>query len=314
MWSRSVLILGGLGDIAQSMSDVISNRLPETKVHLADARQAHAADPAILLLPPAEKESYPEELRALIERFNPDVIIPTNEGEIHRLAASDIHPLVASRALLESRENILHFGDKLLTYEWGIRNGIPAVPTRVASLASEVGFPLIIKPRSGSGGKGQTILQNSAQLEGLPQFLSDSYVVQPYQATAQEFTCIAARNGSSVHTLVLERTLRHGRSNWIRVADDATVLDVAYRTTALLAPKNSINFQFLLSNDELGLIDVNPRFSSTVAMRDALGFSDLVWTLNRAFNQGAMTYERPRPGAVVEWADDEGRALLVSHT
>lgn len=314
MRSRSVLILGGLGDIARSMSDVISSRLPETRIHLADARQASGVDTAVSLLPSAEAESYPAALRALVERFDPDVIIPTNEAEIHRLASSDIDPLIASRTLLETREHILLFGDKLLTYEWGIQNGIPTVPTRVASLASEVGFPLIIKPRNGSGGKGQSILRSTSQLEGLLPQLDDSYVVQPYQATAQEFTCIAARNGSDVHTLVLERTLRNGRSNWIRVADDATVLEVACRTTAVLAPKFSINFQLLRSDDELGLIDVNPRFSSTVAMRDALGFSDLVWTLSRAFNRGPMNYEQPRPGTVVEWADDEGRALLVSDT
>lgn len=311
MRSRSVLILGGLGDIARSMSDVISSRLPETRVHLADARQAPVADTAISILPPAEDDSYPAALRALVERFDPDVIIPTNEAEIHRLASSDIDPLIASRTLLESREHIVLFGDKLLTYEWGIQNGIPTVPTRVASLASEVGFPLIIKPRNGSGGKGQTLVRNASVLEHIMPQLDETFVVQPYIDAAKEFTCVTARVDSEFRTLVLERTLRVDRSDWICVANDEAVIEAAHRAAELLQPQHSLNFQFLKDGSSLGLIDVNPRFSSTVAMRDTLGFNDLVWVIKQAFGWSLGSFEAPGPGTVVEWTDDEGRELLL---
>lgn len=311
MRGQSVLILGGLGDVAQSMVDVISVRLPSTRVHLADARKGQAGARSVTRLPRAEDDSYPIELQELVERVDPDVIIPTNEGEIRRLLAAGIDRRITQRLLIETREHINLFGDKFLTYEWSIENGIPAVPTFLSHQVSEADLPLLVKPRQGSGGKGQTIVRDSSELEKVLPQLDESFVLQPYIAAAQEFTCIAARLGSDVRTLVLERTLRGFRSNWVRVADDATVIEIAHRTAALLGPQHSLNFQFLRLGPVFGLIDVNPRFSSTVAMRDVLGFSDLMWALHRVFGLDQVVYEPPRVGTVVEWGDGDGRTLVL---
>ena len=39
----------------------------------------------------------------------------------------------------------------------------------------------------------------------------------------------------------------------------------------------SINIQFILQNRTIKIFDINPRFSSTVRMRDMVGFQDCVW-------------------------------------
>lgn len=307
----SVLVLGGLGDIARSMTGVMRARLPEVEVHLADARASESTGPSVHQLPSSDDDAYATELRSLVDRLSPGVILPTNEREIARLSRGDLPSHIADRVLLETREHLRVFGDKLLTHDWSIRNGIPAISTLAASRASEIGFPLLLKPREGSGGKDQTVVSDASELTEVRPYLTDAYVVQPYVAAATEFTCVAARAGSEIRTLVLERRLHAGRSNWVRVADDEGVTELTARMAALVKPRHSLNFQFLRSESGLGLIDVNPRFSSTVAMRDALGFTDLVWTIRRAFGMELPPFEEPRVGTVVEWADDDGAELVL---
>lgn len=307
----SVLILGGLGDIARSMAGVIQARLPEIEVHLADARASESTGPSVHRLPSSDDDAYATELRSLVYRLSPGVILPTNEREIARLAQGGMPSDIADRVLLETREHLHVFGDKLLTHDWSIRNGIPAISTLKASRASEIGFPLLLKPREGSGGKNQTVVSGPSELAEVRPYLTDAYVVQPYVAAATEFTCVAARAGSDIRTLVLERRLHAGRSNWVRVTDDTGVIELAERMAALVKPRHSLNFQFLKSDFGIGLIDVNPRFSSTVAMRDALGFTDLVWSIRRAFGVPLSPFKEPRVGTVVEWADDDGAELVL---
>ena len=38
-----------------------------------------------------------------------------------------------------------------------------------------------------------------------------------------------------------------------------------------------INIQFKIKNNQLKIFDINPRLSSTVKMRDLIGFKDCLW-------------------------------------
>ena len=307
----SVLVLGGLGDIARSIVKVLQANFVELRVFLADARAPDFKASSVYRLPTSDNHAYPTELKALVNELRPDVVLPTNEREIARLAQDDIALGTTSRVLLETREHLRVFGDKLLTYDWCVSNGIPTIPTVLASGVAEVAFPLLLKPREGSGSRNQIIIDRPAALESVLPTLNDSFVVQPLVAGAQEFTCVAARAGFEIRTLVLERRLHAGRSRWVRVAEDSGVIWLAERMAALVRPNYSVNFQFLKSESDIFLIDVNPRFSSTVAMRDALGFADLVWTIKQAFGLDPGPWKSPTVGTVVEWADDDGEALVL---
>ena len=42
----------------------------------------------------------------------------------------------------------------------------------------------------------------------------------------------------------------------------------------------SINIQFKIIKNKIKIFDINPRLSSTVRIRDMLGFQDCVWWIN----------------------------------
>ena len=41
-----------------------------------------------------------------------------------------------------------------------------------------------------------------------------------------------------------------------------------------------INIQFKIQNNQIKIFDINPRLSSTIKMRDLLGFKDCLWWIN----------------------------------
>ena len=303
----AVLILGGLGDIGQSAQRVIERHFPGASVVVADARTRTAGSDH-LEIPSATSPEYFECLEELVERHAVDIILPTNETEIRRLVSEDLAGL-GCRVLVEDRESVEVFGDKLDADRWCRDHGIDTLPTESYVEGMPIAFPAVLKPRRGSGGKDQVIARDRADLRRLRD--GSAYVLQPLIQNFREFTCVSARRESELEHIVLERLLRGGRSRWIRVADDERIAAVAKRVGELLQPVHSVNFQFLSSDSGLSLIDINPRFSSTVGMRDLIGFSDLRWALDRAIGHPPQPYAPPEAGTVVEWADETGTRFDV---
>lgn len=46
----------------------------------------------------------------------------------------------------------------------------------------------------------------------------------------------------------------------------------------------SINIQFKIHNSQIKIFDINPRLSSTVKMRDMIGFQDCLWWIKDKLN------------------------------
>lgn len=305
---KKIMVLGGLGDIGRSIRNIIEQNFPDDQVQGADSR-ADADDEGFVRLEPASHPDYLEHLRDVVKHERVDVLIPTHEAEIEQLALGDAQHTLGCHVLIEAPDSIKIFGDKVQTYEWCVANSISTLPTEILRDGHHLEYPSLLKPRSGSGGKGQVIANSQSDLVRIGS--RSEYVVQPLLRGIREFTCVVARRSESIVLLNLERRLDGGRSRWIRVSDDPFVSAAASDIARLLQPNFSINFQFLRTETEALLIDVNPRFSSTVAMRDRIGFSDLCWSLERTLNKVHASYAPPTPGTVVEWLDDDGMDFRV---
>jgi carbamoyl-phosphate synthase large subunit len=305
------MVLGSLGDIGQSVRDIVWRAFPDVQVLGADSR-ADTGIAGSFRMKPASHPGYLAHLADVVRDERIDVLIPSHEAEIKQLASINARDTLGCDVLVEASETVEMFADKLSTYNWCAANSIPTPTTQILHYSRHLEFPSLLKPRIGSGGKGQIIVNSRSDLDLIES--RDEYVVQPLLQGAQEFTCVLARRSETTVLLTLERRLDGGRSRWICVSDDGLVSDAARTVAQLLRPNFSINFQFLRTETEALLIDVNPRFSSTVAMRDRIGFSDLCWSLERTLNQVLSPYEPPVAGTVVEWLDDNGKEFRVQHT
>jgi 3-methylcrotonyl-CoA carboxylase alpha subunit len=183
----------------------------------ADASAAHvrAADESYLLGPPPPAQSYLDitKLVAIAQRAGCDAVHP-GYGFLSENAEFAAAVEKAGLAFVgPPASSIAAMGSKAAAKARMAKAGVPVLPgyhgedqslERLASEAEEMGFPLIVKPSGGGGGKGMQIVRAASEL-------------RPALESAQR---MAARSFGDAH-LLLERYLPAPRHVEVQVFADA---------------------------------------------------------------------------------------------
>ncbi|WP_394197069.1 carbamoyl-phosphate synthase large subunit [Litoreibacter albidus] len=159
-------------------------------------------------------------------------------------------------------------------------NGLAHSDAEAFEKAKEIGFPLVIRPSYVLGGRAMEIVRDQAQLE---RYISEAVVVSgdspvlldSYLSGAVEVDVDALCDGEKVHVAGI---MQHIEEAGVHSGDSACSLppyslskdiiqQLREQTEALAIALNVVglmNVQFAIKNDEIFLIEVNPRASRTV--------------------------------------------------
>ena len=160
------------------------------------------------------------------------------------------------------------------------KNGIASTDAEALHIAEEIGFPLVIRPSYVLGGRAMEIVRDMAQLE---RYINEAVVVSgdspvlldSYLAGAVELDVDALCDGENVH---IAGIMQHIEEAGVHSGDsacslppyslDAAMIDrIKEQSVALAKALNVVglmNVQFAIKDDEIYLIEVNPRASRTV--------------------------------------------------
>lgn len=180
--------------------------------------------------------------------------------------------------LAEDRERFQQLVEKLGLLQ--PHNGLAHSDEEAFEKAVEIGFPLVIRPSYVLGGRAMEIVRDQAQLE---RYISEAVVVSgdspvlldSYLSGAIEVDVDALCDGTSVHVAGI---MQHIEEAGVHSGDSACSLppyslskDIIARlrdqTKALALGLNVVglmNVQFAIKNNDIYLIEVNPRASRTV--------------------------------------------------
>ncbi len=180
--------------------------------------------------------------------------------------------------LAEDRERFQALVNKLELKQ--PNNGIASTDAEAMRIAADIGFPLVIRPSYVLGGRAMEIVRDMAQLE---RYITSAVVVSgdspvlldSYLAGAVELDVDAISDGTDVH---IAGIMQHIEEAGVHSGDSACSLppyslsdDVIERikaqARALALELNVVglmNVQFAIKDDEIFLIEVNPRASRTV--------------------------------------------------
>jgi len=180
--------------------------------------------------------------------------------------------------LAEDRERFQDLVNKLALKQ--PRNGIASTDEQALAIAGEIGFPLVIRPSYVLGGRAMEIVRDMAQLE---RYIAEAVVVSgdspvlldSYLSGAVELDVDALCDGKNVH---IAGIMQHIEEAGVHSGDSACSLppyslsqdiidQIRVQTNALALALNVVglmNIQFAVKNDEIYLIEVNPRASRTV--------------------------------------------------
>ncbi len=160
------------------------------------------------------------------------------------------------------------------------RNGIAHSREEALSVAGDIGYPLVIRPSYVLGGRAMQIVRDAGQLE---RYIRDAVVVSgespvlldSYLDGATEVDVDAICDGEDVH---VSGIMEHIEEAGVHSGDSACslpphslpnrILDELARQTEALALELKVvglmNVQYAIKNQDIYLIEVNPRASRTV--------------------------------------------------
>ncbi len=316
----------------------------------ADARHVHEADAAFRLGPAPAAASYLN-----VERLVA-ACLATGAEAVHP-GYGFLSENAAFAAALEDRgivfvgppaNAIAVMGDKITAKNTVVASGVPVVPgvarpgmtdAELRDAAEEVGYPVLIKPSAGGGGKGMRVVTRTADLqaaldsarrESRSAFADDTLFVERFVATPRhiEVQVLADAHGNVVHLGERECSLQRRHQKVIEEAP-SPLLDEATRRrigAAACSCARSVDYrgagtvEFIVSADapdEFFFMEMNaPRLQVEHPVTEmAVGIDLVEWQLRIAAGE-KLTLDQNEigfTGHAVEarvYAEDPDRGFL----
>ena len=248
---------------------------------LAPAR--HVADSAVTV-PPASSEEFVPTLLEICERERVSLVIPTIDPELTALArAKAAFASLGTTVAISDPETIAVSADKNRTHEWLTGHGFPTVKqTRLADFEAEDGgqpFPIVVKPARGSASVGVRVIESPAELGWLS---GEDYVVQSRAPGSEYTTDVYVDGAGRVRATVPRERLevRAGEVSKGRTVRHAALEElVANIAASLPGAYGALNVQAFVSDDEINVIEINPRFGGGFPLAHRAGADMPGWLI-----------------------------------
>lgn len=250
------------------------------------------------VIPFGADDAFVGALREIIRREQPDFIIPLVDEEIpkvHRFIRAEAPSVRIVGPTLEFSELAM---DKWEVSRALAAKNVPVAATWLASDAADATYPAIIKPRRGRGSRGLAFLETPDDLRAYLAAApgpADQFIVQD-RLRGREFTTsvVVALDGTLLAVVPKEAADKRGITQ-VGITRAVPVIDALCRElTSAFDPRGPYNVQLILGDDGVPrIIEINPRYSTTMALTLAAGVNevDAVLRYARGEDPGRLTFE-----------------------
>jgi len=296
---RTILISGAGGDVGTGAVSVIRRHFPQAIIFGVDVHGENSA-PYICdqfqLVPREDSPDYLSRISEIYERVQPDAFIPTSDAEIELL--TQIQTPELPNLLVPSAAAVAVGKDKLSTFEFLQEIGIRAPWTVELPDFTPNATPFLVKPRRGRGSK---MVFKANSMQDIPaSAINQDYVAQQLlePSTAEVTAAVFRSKQGELRVIQLRRRLSGGSTSWSEVIENAEALEQINVITESLNLHGPINVQYILTEEGPRIFEINPRLSSTISIRDAMGFTDLLWWLQELDSGEIQPWTPPKVGTV----------------
>jgi carbamoyl-phosphate synthase large subunit len=242
-------------------------------------------------------------LRGICRRYDARAVVPLVDEELTactELRADGVAVVAPSRSFIET---CLDKEGLMTTFK---ATGLPALRTAPAAAgAGAVGFPCVLKPRSGRGSRGVAVVHDTEGFRSAvkanpyppPALIQQEYVDGP------EFTVSVTVSGDgTVLGVVPKEIIVKKGITWVAVSRRNDAIDRLCRDIqAKLRADGPFNVQLRL--DATGrpmAFEINPRFSTTVTLTAAAGIDEMCNLIAIAIGQQTAVADQTwREGVVL---------------
>lgn len=339
MHSIRLLMLSGASLVGQNILNTLVDR--RGSFHLT-ALNSVATEPALMDFDQVylsgnlkeDPDRFAGRFRQVLEETDPHLVIPCRDDDVAFLARyAAAHPELARRLLAGAPEPAEAMLDKLDSWRFSHRDGLPFTPTLSANEAPEAvqafarqhGYPLLAKPREGFASHGVVLLLDADQLQQisgrtdyiLQKYLGEAGPVREYvqgiasvgvplfhsfEAVKLSLQAFIAPDGQVVGLFATRNTMRQGRSEKVVVDPDPELAELGRRCGAVFSARGwrgPLNIQCQRSpTGELMIYEYNGRFTGATGARYLLGYDEvglaLKWFYGRELEGRPRDSELPR--------------------
>jgi acetyl-CoA carboxylase, biotin carboxylase subunit len=272
----------------------------------ADAMHVRLADESVCIGPAAARDSY--------------LNIPAILSAASITGADAIHPGIGFMSenarfaeMVEEHgfawigptpEHIRIMGDKVTAKQTVAAQGLPVVPGSdgpvnsledAAAIASEVGYPVLIKAAAGGGGKGMKVARNPEQLkeaytfakaEARAAFGNDEVYLEKYLGKPRhiEIQLLGDMHGNCVHfgerdcsiQRRHQKVIEEAPSPALNAEERAYIGNLAAKTIAAIGYRGVGTIEFLYEDGQFYFIEMNTRLQVEHTISEAITGIDLV--------------------------------------
>jgi len=246
------------------------------------------ADEAVIW-PKVESPGALEAITASLKALAIDVVLIGSEYDLQFFAdnRAAIESKTGARIVVSPPQTIAVANDKWRTAEFFRANRLPfaetALPKDLAAaeaVARDWGYPVMLKPRSGTSSRHVHVIEDAAQLGRLlpavPAPILQRLLDTPAAELKNEYTATVFKtaDGDVLGPFVGRRTMRGGDS-WNVEVDAFPDVHPPLRDIADRLPvMGTLNVQLIMTENGPVPFEINARFSGTTAVRAHFGFND----------------------------------------
>jgi carbamoyl-phosphate synthase large subunit len=253
------ILLTGVG----KRYDIVASFAQHTRVIAADPNPLAPAQYAAHVreaVPRIDEESYVPALRALCDEHGVGAVIPLTDLDIEVLALARAEGVLP--ALVPDPEIARATYDKYEAHGLLLRLGLPSPPTVLPGEPVEA-YPVMIKPRRGSGARSIHRARDAAEADFFARYVEEPTMVQRWMDGPElSIDCLSDLEGRCLNAI--PRTMlesRGGESIKGTVIADAELIDLGRRVVEALGVRGPCTVQ-VFRDPQIGvaITDVNTRF------------------------------------------------------
>lgn len=298
----NVLVTSVGGDLGQAVCKALRNTNYNIKIWGTDCKNypLHTLFcDSFHIIPKAKNLFFTESINKFSLHNSIDLIYVCSEPELLYICDhfNELADEIRCRIAIPPLQVINLCRDKYKTMEFLKNNNLP-YPCSVVyneatpkdDLLKGFKYPFILKKISDCGSKNLHIIENRKEFEDVSN-LDNSYMLQEY-IPGTEYTNGVYKDSFSdeIHVITLERTIKDGRSDEVKVIIDKEIEELCKTVAKKLNITNSINIQLRKKKGSPPFIfEINPRYSSTAFMRAQFGFNDVIYAFENIVLKKSIT-------------------------
>jgi acetyl-CoA carboxylase biotin carboxylase subunit len=271
-----------------------------------DAMHVRLADETVCIGPPAATDSYlniPNIISAA-EVVHADAIHPGYGFLSENAQFAEIVELHGITWVGPKPEHIRIMGDKIEAKRTAAALGLPLVPGSAGALesvadaqalATDIGYPVLIKAASGGGGRGMKVVESDDQLESLMSqaaseaaaaFGDDTVYMEKYLADPRhiEFQVFGDGEGQAIHLGERDCSLQRRHQKVLEEAPSPVITaeerermgEVVRKAMADMGYRGAGTIEFLYEDKEFYFIEMNTRLQVEHPVTEMISGIDLV--------------------------------------